>query len=216
MLRGLVILLLLANLGYFAWTAGWMAAVTGQGPQTGREPERLSRQLQPEALQILPPNTLARRAPPPICVEVGPLTNAELGRAEAVLRSALPEGSWQRLTREKPGQWMVYLGPYQRPELLRRRMDDLRKRQIAFEEVRDLPGWEQGLLFGRYAVEADARALQARLASQQVRYVRVVRLVAPSTTHTLRLPRADAETQSNLPRLREAMGGRAWTACSAP
>lgn len=216
MLRWLFVALLAANLAFYAWTQGWLTGVIGLSPQGDREPERLARQVNPQEIQILPPTTLARRTPVPVCVETGPFTPAEWSRAEGVLRAALPEGSWQLITREKPGQWMVYVGPYAKMDLMQRRMDDLRKRQIAFEEVRNLPDYEPGLLFGRYGSEADAHALQSRLAAQKVKYVRVVRLVAPSTTHTLRLPRADAETQTNLPKLREAMGGKAWTACSAP
>jgi hypothetical protein len=216
MLRWLLVVLVAANLAFFAWTQGWLTGLIGLSPQGDREPERLARQVQPQDIQILPPATLARRTPAPVCVEAGPFSPAELGRAETALRTALPEGSWQLITREKPGQWMVYVGPYAKPELMQRRMDDLRKRQIAFEEARNLPGYEPGLLFGRYGTEADARALQNRLTAQKVKYVRVVRLVAPTTAHTLRLPRADAQTQANLPRLREAMGARAWVACSAP
>lgn len=216
MLRWLLVAVLGANLAFFAWTQGWLTDLIGLSPLGDREPQRLARQVQPQDIQILPPATLARRTPPPVCVEAGPFTPAELGRAEAALRAALPEGSWQLITREKPGQWMVYVGPFAKPELMRRRMEDLRRRQIAFEEVRNLPEYEPGLLFGRHAVEADARALRARLTAQKVTYVRVVRLVAPATLHTLRLPRADAQTQTNLPRLREAMGARAWVACTAP
>ena len=216
MLRWLVVALLIANLAFFAWTQGWLTAVIGRSPDGDREPQRLARQVSPLDIEILPPATLARRTPKPVCVEAGPFTPAELGRAEGVLRTALPEGSWQLITRERPGQWMVYLGPYVKPELMQRRMDDLRKRQIAFEEARNLPGYEQGILFGRHASEADARALQTRLTAQKVKFVRVVRLVPPTTTHTLRLPRADAETQTNLPQMREAMGGKPWVACSTP
>lgn len=216
MLRWLLVILLAANLGYFAWTQGWLTGVVGISPLGDRDPQAVNRQVHPEMIRILPPQTLAKRTPAPVCVEAGPFTPAELGRAEAALRAALPEGSWQLITREKPGQWMVYLGPYNKPELMQKRMDDLRKRQIAFEEARNLPGYENGLVFGRYGIEADARAQQSRLTAQKVKYIKVVRLVAPSTSHTLRLPRADAETQSNLPRLREAMGGKPFTACPAP
>ena len=79
-----------------------------------------------------------------------------------------------------------------------------------------MPDWEPGVLFGRYGVEADARAHLARLQASKVKYARVVRLVPPTTVHTLRLPRAEAAVQVQLPQWREAMGGKAWTPCSSP
>ena len=52
MLRGLVLLLLLANALFFAWARGWL----GPAPHHAeREPERLAAQVRPEALKLLPP-----------------------------------------------------------------------------------------------------------------------------------------------------------------
>lgn len=54
MLRMLVLLLLLANAGYFAWSHGTLAPY-GFGPAVQTEPQRLAQQLRPEALRILTP-----------------------------------------------------------------------------------------------------------------------------------------------------------------
>ena len=57
MLRLLVLLLLLGNVGYFAWSHGTLAAY-GFAPAVQSEPQRLAQQLRPEALRILtPPET---------------------------------------------------------------------------------------------------------------------------------------------------------------
>jgi hypothetical protein len=53
MLRGLVLLLALANIGFYAWSHGWFAAV-GLQPHSQREPERLQRQVAPDAVQLVP------------------------------------------------------------------------------------------------------------------------------------------------------------------
>lgn len=53
MLRWLVLVLLLANAGYLAWSQQWLAGL-GLAPATEAEPERLQRQIAPEALRILP------------------------------------------------------------------------------------------------------------------------------------------------------------------
>ncbi|MDM0075174.1 sporulation protein [Variovorax sp. J2P1-59] len=53
MLRLLVVVLLLANLGYYAWTRGGLA-VFGTEPArfSEREPQRLTQQVRPQMLQI--------------------------------------------------------------------------------------------------------------------------------------------------------------------
>ena len=53
MIGRLVILLLAANAAWFAWSQGWLRGV-GMGPAPTREPERLERQVRPEALQVRP------------------------------------------------------------------------------------------------------------------------------------------------------------------
>ena len=54
MLRLLVLLLLLGNAGYFAWSHGTLAPY-GFGPAVQSEPQRVAQQLRPEALRILTP-----------------------------------------------------------------------------------------------------------------------------------------------------------------
>jgi hypothetical protein len=53
-LRLLVLLLLLANAGYFAWSHGTLAPF-GFAPVAQSEPQRLAQQLRPDALRILTP-----------------------------------------------------------------------------------------------------------------------------------------------------------------
>ncbi len=52
MLRLLVLLLLLANGAYFAWSKGLLAAY-GLAPASQSEPQRLEQQIRPEAIRIL-------------------------------------------------------------------------------------------------------------------------------------------------------------------
>lgn len=78
MLRLLVLVLLLANAGYLAWSQQWLAR-WGLAPATESEPERLRQQIEPAALRLLPkqgssegngngngnPGTVASAAAPP-------------------------------------------------------------------------------------------------------------------------------------------------------
>ena len=53
MLRAVVVALLLANLGFWAWRSGAFEAL-GLGPSSERDPARLAQQVQPEAVRVVP------------------------------------------------------------------------------------------------------------------------------------------------------------------
>ncbi len=53
MLRGLLLVLVLANLAFFSWSRGWLAPVW-PAPRAGeREPERLTQQVRPQSVTVL-------------------------------------------------------------------------------------------------------------------------------------------------------------------
>jgi hypothetical protein len=52
-MRALVILLLLANLGFFALAEGWLAPLLVLSTQQQREPQRLAAQVNPQAVRIV-------------------------------------------------------------------------------------------------------------------------------------------------------------------
>lgn len=54
MLRALVVVLILANMGFFAWREGWLGGPLSHA-HAGREPERLKAQVHPERLVVEPP-----------------------------------------------------------------------------------------------------------------------------------------------------------------
>ncbi|MGE8396321.1 MAG: SPOR domain-containing protein, partial [Comamonas sp.] len=56
MLRFALLVLLIANAGYLAWSQGWMATL-GWAPETQSEPYRLKQQVRPEVLSVVPPET---------------------------------------------------------------------------------------------------------------------------------------------------------------
>ena len=84
MLRLLVLTLVLANIGYFFWTQGALA-VLGLAPASQSEAFRISQQIRPEALQLLP-NAPAASAPAAPALS----TAAPLPTAAASDTTALP------------------------------------------------------------------------------------------------------------------------------
>ena len=59
MLRWLVGLLLLANLGFWAWSGGALDGWVGARAQGEREPERLAQQVRPESIRLVPTEAAA-------------------------------------------------------------------------------------------------------------------------------------------------------------
>jgi hypothetical protein len=198
-LRALAVLLLLVNLGFFAWTQGWLDGVVSGRARGDREPERLAREFQPQRVRILPPNeaaaAMAASAPPPTatvsCLEAGPYTPAEVRAAETLLQQALPAGSWARRSVEQPGSWIVYLGRFTTTDAQQKKIEELRRLPAPFEEVKSPPELAPGLSLGRVDNRAAADRALEQLSQRGVRTARVVSLSEPATMTVLRVERAD-------------------------
>ena len=220
-LARLALLLLVANLLFLAWSQGWLAGVTGWRAHSDREPERAARQFQPHLLRIVPARAPAASAPAAgalACLEAGPFAPADAQAAEALLQAALPAGSWTRRSVEQPGVWMVYLGRYLAADQLQRRVEELRRLQIPFDEVASPPDLAPGLSLGRFDSRAAADEALDAFAQRGVRTARVVLFSEPATRVALRVERADAALAAQLQGLAGSVAGqplaRAFRPCA--
>lgn len=203
MLRLIVLVLLLANALFYAWSQGHLLA-WGTGPTQQSEPQRVAQQVRPQAVQVLPPDELGRietqlaQAPrPPECLVTPMLAEADLAAARPVLDS-FPPGSWSLEQAVEPARWIVYMGPYAGLEQVARKRAELRQLGVSFEALAN-PTLEPGLSLGGYASEAAATQQLATLAERGVRTARVAlerpeqrgqRVLLPAVDETLR-PRLD-------------------------
>ena len=239
MLRSLVFALLIVNLGFFAWTHGWLRAWAGLPPEGQREPQRLNAQLHAEQIEVLEPGETARNhalrrrgAPAPaaaasaasdieaaqaaaeaaLCVEAGPFNQDDATTVDKALRPLLPSGSWTRQRIATSGQWMVYMGPYNDEDVYDRKVAELKRMKgINFDEVRN-GTFAKGLSLGRFTSEADA---ETRLGSVKQRGIRTARLVTirpPGQVHYLRVAQANVTMQLTLSGLKLPQG-KSFTAC---
>lgn len=219
MLRILALVLLVANALLLAAQFGVFdrVAAFGGATSTQREPERLQRQVHPEAVRVLPPQAAsaaldaaaasaaqaaaaASRARSLACLEAGPFGPDETEVAERTLHDAgLAPGSWQALTREDSGSFMIYMGRYTERETLQRKLDELRRLKIDAEELSvGAPALQPGLNLGRFDSHAAAAAALAKMSQHGVRTARVVTVRPPQHQTVLRLAAADATTRARL------------------
>lgn len=200
MLRLIVLLLLLANGGYFAWSQGFLLP-WGAGPAQQSEPQRMQQQIRPETVRILPAQelrkleTAAAQAPRPSeCLASAMLDEAQLSTLRTTLQS-WPATAWSFEPTVEPARWMVYMGKYPGVEQVARKRAELRQLGISFAAP-SRPELEPGLSLGTHPSEAAATLQLASLAEKGVRTARVVlehpelrgqRLLLPAVDDNLRL-----------------------------
>ena len=234
MLRILAIVLLVGNALLLAAQFGLFDRLTGadnaQAPQ--REPERLLRQVDPQSVRILSPQAAsaalaaatasatttaaqaASTARAQACLEAGPFNAGEAEVAQRSLRDAgLAPGSWQTLSTEDSGAFMVYMGRYADRETLQRKLDEVKRMKLDAEELRGKPELQPGLNLGRFDQRAEADAALAKMVQRGARSARVVTLRAAQSQILLRLPAADAATRARLAGL-TLPSGPGFVACA--
>ena len=230
MLRLVVLLLVLANTAYFAWSQGLLAPI-GLAPGVQTEPQRLGTQIQPEAIRLLT-NNLATQldnggtaAGPLIgdatalvaivteCLQAGLFNEQQTATLRASLESTLPPGSWQLESSIEPARWIVYMGKYNTEEALAKKRAELRQRGLSFRAVNS-EALGPGLALASFTNQADAEKELARVATRGVRTARVAQERAEARGQILKLPAADAGLRKQLDSLTPQLEGKALRPCA--
>ncbi|MGH6641040.1 MAG: SPOR domain-containing protein [Polaromonas sp.] len=220
MLRLLVLALLLANAGYFAWTQGLLADY-GFAPASQSEPQRLAQQIRPEAMRLLTASEarqlesaapLATVASAAECLQAGLFSEEQANALRPRLQSSLPAGSWSLESSVAPGRWIVYMGKYADDEALAKKRSELRQRGVSFEPLIN-PALGPGLSLGHFSSQADAESELAKAATRGVRTARVVLERPEARGQLLKLAAADASLKARLEALKPQLEGKALQAC---
>jgi len=216
MLRLLVLALLLANAGYFAFTQGLLADY-GWAPATQAEPQRLEQQIRPEALVLLSAGEArqvesAGPSGSAECLQAGLFSDEQASALRPRLLASLPAGSWSLDSSVEPGRWIIYMGKYSSDEALAKKRGELRQRGVSFEPLLN-PALAPGLSLGHFGSQAEAERELARAATLGVRTARVV-LERPETKgQLLRLAAVDGALRAQLEALKPQLEGKALQAC---
>ena len=214
-MRTLFLLLLLANLGFFAWSRYL-------SPSEAAADGVLARKSEPDKLKIVPPGEPAPRTPvaqKPVaalgCLEWGSFTVADSKQAEKALEPlALGERLAQRRT-EEAANWWVFIPPQA-------------SRQAAFKKAAELKALgvtdyfivgEEGetpwaLSLGVFRTEEAAQTRLAALRGQGVRSAVVGSRETMVPKVWLQVKGIDAATESRLKEIARQIDGSELRTCS--
>jgi hypothetical protein len=220
MLRILLLVLILANGLYFAWTQGLLRAY-GFAPAQQSEPKRLEQQINPDAIRVLNAAELKSAQDqaqavqtPAQCLLAGPFNDTQANALRAALEANLPTGMWQLDAVQLPERWIVYMGRYTDAAVLQKKQAELVALHAKVEVVQT-PALAMGLSLGAFESKGQAEEALASLNKRGIRTAKVVLERALSTTTELRLPAATEALKKRLDELAPQLAGKALRRCEA-
>ena len=200
-MRALFLLLVLANVAFYAW---WRYGA----PADATPAPALARQIEPEKLKVIapadvPPPAPGRKAagtsPAAACLEWGSFTLADAPRAEQALE---PLALGPRLAQRRADElapWWVFIPPQGSRQAALKKASELK--EIGVEEffiVQDEGEHRWALSLGVFRTEEAARARLAALRSQGVRTARIGARETLVPRVWLQVKGADAALQARL------------------
>lgn len=242
MLRLLVLLSLLANGAYFAWShdllSSWGLAVPPQS-----EPQRLTQQIEPERIRVLgkdtaktlaaqtttpvaasaspssaspgsPAITAALPAPASSCLQAGVFTDKQSTVLRQVLAKNLAKDTWRLDATALPPRWIVYMGKYPNNSARDLKKSQLIKINVPFEVLTET-ALEPGLSLGSHPTQEAANQALNLLFKKGVRTARVLQEQPGQTGFQLIVPTADATTRAKLDTLKIQLAGKPLQPCKS-
>ena len=218
MLRLVVLLLVLLNGAYYAWSHGMLRAY-GWAPAEQSEPQRLEQQLRPEAIRILQPEEgrkaeqVALTPPkPPECLQAGLFDEAQTETLRKALEALLPPTAWSLETSVEPARWIIYMGKFPNAAAQDKKRVELEKMKLKLQPL-DNAELQLGLSLGRFETQAQAQAEFNALQKRGVRTARVVQERAEVRQSQLRIPAADEAMKPKLEELKTALADKSLRSC---
>jgi hypothetical protein len=228
-MRTLFLLLVLVNVGFFAW-ARYLAA-----PTWTSDPSPFARQVAPEKLRIVSAVELARGAPPkpkpapaPVptpdkvtvppailaCVQWGSFTLADAARADKVLAPLELGARLSRRQVEESADWWVFMPPQGSRQGAQRKVQELKDLGINdFFVVQEAGPYRWALSLGVFGAEDAAREHLASLRARGVRTARIGQRALKVTKVWLQIERVDAVLNARLKEIALAFPGSELRDC---
>ena len=215
-MRFILLLLLLINGVFFAWSQGFLKDY-GFAPGVVGEPLRLSQQIRPEAIRLLRPDEVRRldaaaAARSAECLQAGPLDEAQAQAVRQALQSTLPASAWELMMTEEPARWIIYMGKYANAQALVAKRTELAAKNLKFEPVSN-PALEPGLSLGGFASQQEADGALAAMSQRGVRTAKVVQEKAETRAWLLKMAAVDESMKPLIDELRPLLVGKSLRNC---
>ena len=218
-MRLLVLILILANGVYFAWSEGLLRAY-GFAPAEQREPQRMDQQIRPEAIKLLT-SLEAKRVDAQAqtelvskeCLVADPFDDAQAATLRQALESTLPPGTWQIDTVAVPARWIVYMGKFVNVEQMVKKRGELAAMRLVPQGLNN-PDLEPGLSLGGFDTQPEAAAELAKLSLRGIRTAKVVQERQEGNQNQLKLPAVTPDIRNRLADLKPALAGRLLHSCN--
>lgn len=218
MLRLLVLILVLLNGLYFAWTSGWLRDY-GFAPVQQSEPQRLAQQIKPEVIQLLGRDELKQAEAlaqadlqPKECLQAGPFTDAQLGALRPVLDEILTADAWQLTKVQERARWIIYMGKYLNAAALDKKRAELNAKNVKAQTLTN-PALEPGLSLGSFDSQQAANAELARLVPRGIRTARVVQEQEEQQATMLKFPALTEAMKQRLIQAKPGLVGKSLKSC---
>ena len=205
-----MLLLLLANGGYFAWSQGYLHE-WGFAPQDMAEPQRLKNQIRPEAIVLLRPQD-ARQQTGTECQRAGPFDETQSAVLRRALEALLPPGSWTLDSALEPARWIVYMGKYANAQALAAKRAEVSALRLKIEDLNN-DQLEPGFSLGSFPSQKEAENALTNFSKRGVRTAKVVQEEAESRQAQLRIPVLDESLRAKLEVLKPALAGQTLRSC---
>lgn len=229
----LFLVLLAVNLALFAYQRG----AFGTLPESGREPERVARQIEPDRIRALTPDQAqalrdkARAAPAQptaaadgtldlsagaACVEYGDFSEAQLAKVRPKMEALALGERLQAREVELPGWYMVYVPPFKTRAEADRAAAQLREQGVRdFIVVGDNSPLRFGIALGSFRDQELANRHLADLQRRGVKSARVADKPSPVPGTRFVIRGVDAATGAALVALQKELGSGRLAACAA-
>lgn len=224
-MRALLLILLLANLVLWAYQQSWL----GQMPPTGREPGRITQQIQPEAIRVLSEADLKqlrertkegstgaeRKDVPMACVEFGDFAADAAERVQARLEAMNLGVRLATISIEIPGWYMVYVPPLKTRAEADRTADELRGRGVRdLMVIEDNSALRNAISLGQFKDQDLALRHQSDLERRGIKGVRVSVRSGGGTATRFRIKSPDATQVQQMTALQKEFAGTRITPCT--
>ncbi len=223
MMRIVVILLLLANVVVYGWTQGLLDDMLGPAGRSQREPQRLAAQVQPNSVAVLSPQAAqsalaaaqAAVKSSTACLEAGPFSAASVAQAESELGAVtVADGSIGRIERQQSAVWAVYMGKFEDRAALQRKVEEIKRLRLVYEDLRNAPAFQPGLVLGRFDSRGAADEALTQMTQRGLRTAKVVALSEPGMQLWLRAGQADPDLAARLVALKVPALGAGFKPCA--